>query len=150
MKEYIIDGNNLLHKMKEFSSLQKKDKQLAREKLALKLDRYFALKSVKVYIYFDGYRNIPVRTNKVKLVYSDNITADEKIRQHIERSQNPRNIILVSSDDEIKRIAHVCSAEIINSEEFAKMLLRKNTDDEEEKRIKGLDDDEFKKLFGVD
>ncbi len=44
MLHYIIDGNNLIGKIKRFSSLQKKDKQTAREKLAFYVDRYFIFK----------------------------------------------------------------------------------------------------------
>jgi predicted RNA-binding protein with PIN domain len=150
MKEYVIDGNNLIHKIGNLATLQKKDPQSSREKLALRLEGYFASKKVKVYLYFDGHENLPIRTGKVKVLYSGSRIADEGIRKHIERASNPRNIVLVSSDDEIKRLAHACSAEVIKSEEFAKLILSKNEEDEEEKRIRGLDDDEFKKLFGVD
>jgi predicted RNA-binding protein with PIN domain len=150
MKEYVIDGNNLIHKLKGLSSLQRKDKQLARESLALKIDRYFQNKKVKVYIYFDGYQNLPIKTAKIKVVYSEKYTADEKIIKHIERASNPRNIILISSDDEIKRLAQACAAEIMNSENFALLLSESKSQNEEEKRIDDLDNDEFKRLFGVD
>jgi predicted RNA-binding protein with PIN domain len=149
MKEYLIDGNNLIHKMKELYALQKKDKQLARERLALRLEGYFASKSVKVFLFFDGFANLPIKTSKVKIIYSENRTADEKIRKHIEHSSNPRNIAAVSSDAEIKRLAQACYADVVKSEDFAKFLYSKALQDEEEKKIRGMDDDEFKKLFGV-
>jgi predicted RNA-binding protein with PIN domain len=44
MKHYIIDGNNLIGKIKSFNQLQKKNKQQCREKLAFLLSRYFSKK----------------------------------------------------------------------------------------------------------
>ena len=58
MLHYIIDGNNLIGKIKHFSNIQKKDKQAAREKLALFLDRYFISKKAKVTLHFDGFENL--------------------------------------------------------------------------------------------
>jgi F0F1-type ATP synthase gamma subunit len=150
MKEYVIDGNNLLHKFKGISSRKKKDKQASRENLALVIDRYFFGKNVKVFIYYDGYQNLPIKTSKVKIIYSEQLIADDKIKKHIERASNPRNIVLVSSDDEIKRLAQACAAEVMNSEEFARLLSAKSSEDDEEKRINNLDVDEFKRLFGAD
>jgi hypothetical protein len=45
MISFIIDGNNLIGKIKSLMDLQKKDKQASREKLVLILDRYFLAKS---------------------------------------------------------------------------------------------------------
>jgi predicted RNA-binding protein with PIN domain len=148
MKEYVIDGNNLLHKLKGQPGL--KDMQTARESLSLKIDRYFLGKNVKVIIYYDGFQKLPIKTSQVKVVYSERTEADEKIKKHIEKSSNSRNIILISSDDEIKRLAQACAAGIINSESFAAMLTENKAEDDEEKRINNLDEDEFKRLFGAD
>ena len=41
IKKYIIDGNNLIGKISELWSIQKKDKQLSRVKLAKVIDQYF-------------------------------------------------------------------------------------------------------------
>ena len=60
-KTYIIDGNNLIGKVKQLNSLQKKDRQTAREKIAFMLDRYFRKKKVKVSLHFDGFQNTPVK-----------------------------------------------------------------------------------------
>jgi predicted RNA-binding protein with PIN domain len=150
MKEYIIDGNNLIHKNRMLVQLQKKDRQLSREKLAYMLDNFFISKNVKVILFYDGFENLPIKTGKTRIMYSGNSTADSKMRKYIEESNNPRNIVAVSSDDEIKKLARACGSTTINSEEFSRTISKSNKGDDEEKRINGLSNDEFKKLFGVD
>jgi len=150
MKEYIIDGNNVIHKMKQLSVIQQRDPQTARERIAHKIDNYFADKSVKVYIYFDGFENLTIKTSRVKILYSGKSSADSRIRKHIEDSGNPKNIVAVSSDAEIRRLAQACAAATVSSEEFAKIISKSEIEDEEEKRIRSLDNEEFKKLFGSD
>lgn len=150
MKEYLIDGNNLIHKISLLARLQKKQKQEPREMLAHRLDRYFHNKNVKVYLFFDGHINLPIKTSKLKIIYSENRPADVLIRKHIEDSANPRNIVAVSSDDDIKKLARACSAETMNSEDFAKFLSSGEKDNDDEKRAEGFDNEEFKRLFGAD
>jgi predicted RNA-binding protein with PIN domain len=55
MKQYIIDGNNLIGKIPSLNILQKKDKQGSREKLAFMVDNYFSQKNAKVFLHFDGH-----------------------------------------------------------------------------------------------
>jgi predicted RNA-binding protein with PIN domain len=150
MKEYVIDGNNVIHLVSSFARIQKKDKQAARERLAFRIDSYFSGKNIKVTLFYDGFGNLPIKTGKVRIVYSDKKTADSGIRRYIENSKNPKNIIAVSSDDEIRKLARACAADSMESEEFGKMILTDKDEDEEEKRIKDMDDDEFKRLFGVE
>jgi len=150
MKTYLIDGNNLIHKMKSISAQQKKDPQGTRDTLAFKIDNYFINKKVKVVLFFDGFQNVPIKTTKTKIIYSEKITADEKIRKYIKKAENHRNIVVVTSDDEIKKFAKACSCSVINSEDFETALGRQNIGDEEERRIKELNNEEFKKLFGAD
>ncbi len=151
MKHFIIDGNNLIGKMKNLHSLQRKDKQETREKLALILERFFIKKKIKVTLHFDGFANDPIKTSGIKIIYSENKTADENIKSQIEKSKKRTTLIVVSSDNNIREFARVCSCEVIKSEDFVKQILSSQSQDEEVERIKNIDDpDEFKKLFGVD
>jgi len=150
MKKYIIDGNNLIGKIHSIAILQKKDKQLSREKLAHLLDRFFAGKKVAVTLNFDGFANQKISAAKIKLVYSDNISADEKIKKQIEAEKNKRNIIVVSSDNNVRQFAKVCGCETILSEDFGKEITKSPNADDEESRIKAMDDiNTFKKIFNV-
>ncbi|MBS4036368.1 MAG: NYN domain-containing protein [Ignavibacterium sp.] len=148
MRYFIIDGNNLIGKM---PSVKSKDKNAEREKLAYILERYFFNKKVKVSLHFDGHTNLPIKVSGIKIFYSENQTADDLIKNEIERTSNRKNIILVSSDNNLKEFARVCSCEVKNSDDFGKDITSSQNNDEEENIIDSIKNiDEFKKLFGVD
>lgn len=150
MRRYIIDGNNVIGKDRELKMLQQKDPQTSREKLAFLLDRFFGKKKFKVSLHLDGHEKDKIRTSKVKLIYSDDVTADDKIRNQIENADNPKNLIVVTSDHSLADFAKVCSCTVIKSEDFLREL-NEETDKRTETEIqKEIDDDEIKKLFGVD
>ena len=149
MKIIIIDGNNVIGKDKVLMRIQKKDKQLAREKLALMLDNAYISTKNKIYLHFDGFKNIPIKTSKVKIIYSDKKTADDMIRRQIEHADNPKNITLISSDNSLGEFARVCRCKVIKSEDYLKEL-NKNKKDEEKSKIDSMNNvEEFKKIFGV-
>ena len=150
MKKYIIDGNNLIGKIRSLGNLQKKDKQASREKLAHLVERYFSNKKVEVILNFDGFANQKISVSKIKLVYSDKISADEKIKKQIEAESNKRNVVVISSDNNVREFAQVCGCEIISSEDFGKEITKSQNADDEDSRIKAMDDiNTFKKLFDV-
>ncbi len=148
MKHYIIDGNNVIMKSKILKSLQKKDKQSSREILAFKIEEYFRSKKVKISLHYDGYKNLPIKTFKTKIVYGENKIADDRIKKEIENSKNPKNIILVSSDNNLKEFAHVCGCSVLTSEHFVEQIYKSADNDEEKRKIDSMNDVElFKKLF---
>ena len=147
IKHYIIDGNNLIGKIKSIWELQKKDKQASREKLAFVLDRYFAKKKLKVSLHYDGFAADAIRTSKVKLFYSDNKTADSKIKIEIDQSKNSKLIAVVSSDNSVQQYAKLNSCKVISSEMFGKEIYKKEDADREEELIKQIDNDELLRLF---
>ncbi len=150
MKLYIIDGNNLIGKISAIKNLQKKDKQKSREKLAFIVDNYFSNKKSKVYLHFDGHPNAAIKINNAKIIYSENVSADIKIKNQVGKSKNPRNLIVVTSDKNLAEYARVCSSTVIKSEDFATKILHRKNDDEEKRKINSMSNtDEFKKLFGV-
>lgn len=151
MKHYIIDGNNLIGKIKSLHKMQQSDKQRSREKLSFMIDNYFHEKKAKVTIHFDGFAKQPIKLTYANIIYSDNNSADSKIKKQIEMSNNRRIITVVTSDNNLREYARVCSASVLKSEEFAKKLLHKNVNDEED-RINQMKNntEEFKKMFGVD
>ncbi len=146
-RKYIIDGNNLMGKIPEYRGL---DKQVQREKLAYKLERYFYDKKVQVSLHFDGFQNTPIRARGLKITYSENKIADDKIRDEISYAKNPKLIILVSSDHALMDFAKKNSCTIITSEAFNREMNKPEKIDDEENIIKGIDNDEFKKLFGIE
>ena len=150
MKKYIIDGNNLIGKIRLLSILQSKDKQASREKLAFLIDRYFANKKIEVTLHLDGFANEKINTSRIKLIYSNEISADEKIKKQIEAAGNKRNTTVVSSDNNVREFAKVCGCACVLSEDFAQEFTKGDDADDEESRIKAMEDiNTFKKIFNV-
>jgi len=149
MQEYIIDGNNLIGKIKSLSTLKKKDKQSPREKLAFMIHDYFHDKKIKIYLHFDGFPNLPINVPGIKIIYSEKLSADEKIKQQIGISKTYKNITLVSSDNNLREFAKVCGCSVLSSEEFLQHLSKNQMLTEEQTRIDSISNDEIKKLFDI-
>jgi len=148
MKHYIIDGNNLLHKIKSLKTILSKDKQSPRERLAFMVERFSFGKNIKVSLHYDGFERMPIRTSNTKIYYSDKKAADEDIRNEIESSKNRRNLIVVTSDDALREFARKCGCVSLLSEDFAVMLKPKDDSDDEKKRIESIGNNEyFKNIF---
>ena len=146
-RKYIIDGNNLIGKIPELHGL---DKQVLRAKLAFILERFFYNKKVNVSLHFDGFANAQIRARGLKIIYSENRIADDKIRDEISYAKNPKLITLVSSDNALRDFAKKNSCTIISSEEFNREMNKPANVNDEEKLIKGIDNEEMKKLFGIE
>jgi predicted RNA-binding protein with PIN domain len=87
----------------------------------------------------------------MKIIYSENQTADEKIKKQISQSKSPRNIMVVTSDSNLAQFAKVCSSVVVSSEQFSSEMSKTNSGLDEESIIKQIDNvEEFKKLFGID
>ena len=150
MLHYIIDGNNLIGKIGILQTLQKKNKQSSREKLAFILESYFAGKrNNKVSLHYDGFEGQTIRVQNIKIIYSAERIADDEIKSQIEHEKNRRNVIVVSSDLNLKEFARVCGCAWRSCEDFSKDIINRSPDDEEKKRQDELSNDEFKKLFGA-
>jgi hypothetical protein len=150
IKQYIIDGNNLIGKIASIWILQQRDKQASRERLAYIVDRYFSQRELDVTLHFDGYKNQPINTQNINIKYSGSRTADELIKKEIMNSKNPRTICVVSSDQNLIQFARVCECVAENSENFAADLSYKREPDEEQKKIDEIDNNEIKKVFDVE
>ncbi len=139
MIHYIIDGNNLIGKIKAFKQLQVKDKQSSREKLVSYLNKYFAGKKLKLTLHFDGHPNFAIPLSKGRIVYSESRTSDCLIREEIDYSKNPKLITLVSSDHSLINYARANSCSIIKSEDFNKEIEKSYQTNEETEKVKQLE-----------
>ncbi|MGB5287609.1 MAG: NYN domain-containing protein, partial [Ignavibacteriaceae bacterium] len=103
-----------------------------------------------VTMHFDGHLNEAIKVSGIKIKYSGGKTADDKIKIEIEKSKNPKNIIVVTSDNNVAEFARVCRCQVIKSEEFSKKLFTRSSSDDEQSRIEEINNsEEFKKLFGA-
>ena len=150
MKHFIIDGNNLIGKIESLKRLHKKDNQQSRVKLAFMLESYFSKKKAYVELFFDGFEKEKIKISGIKMFYSDASTADDLIRKRIEKSTNPKNLNVITSDRSLSEFAKVCGSRVISSEEYAQQITSHPEIDEEKLKIDELkNSDEFKKLFGI-
>jgi len=149
-KTYIIDGNNLIGKIPQLWRMQKKDKQSSRSGLVFQLEIYFHQKKIRVSLHFDGFQNEVIRGKGIKITYSNNTSADNKIKDEISLYNNPKLITVVSSDLNVQDFARVNSCSIIKSEQFAREMDKKEVIEDEEQIISEIDNDEMKKLFGIE
>lgn len=148
--KYFIDGNNLIGKIKDLKHLQKKEGQLARERLVFLLDRFLASKKFETTVYFDGFQKDAIKSHNLRIIYSDYKLADELIKRDISNATNRKKITVVSSDGSVTEFARVCSCNTVSSEMFAKkMLSEKENFSEKQAELSRNELDEFKKLFGV-
>lgn len=147
MNHYIIDGNNLIGKIKSLSAANKKDKQSSREGLVSLLNGFFVGKKCNLTLHLDGHANTPLYLSKGKIIYSEKRASDYFIRQEIDNSKNKKQIILVSSDHSLINYAKVNSSVVILSEEFSKQLQTRGEINQESRAVKQL---ESEKNFFLD
>ena len=119
--QYIIDGYNIInHPL--FKENQKiiKDSRAALLKI-IKTKRLCGSPRNKVIIVFDGYPQTDKLEDAIgdlEVIFSRNNSADEKIKKMVENCANPKNIIVVSDDKEIKFFIRTCGARPMSAEEF--------------------------------
>jgi len=116
---YIIDGNNLIGSSPDIS-LEDKD---ARKKIIYILKKYQEVKKNNIIVAFDGEPDIILNRenlkNKFTVIYPKyGNSADDEIKKIIDNYTNYKDVILVSSDMELKTYARKKGARTINSIEF--------------------------------
>lgn len=122
LKEYVIDGNNLIGKVASLKAVQKNNPQLSREKLVNMLLRYFIQKRCKAFLFFDGFEKDKIASGDVRIIYSNKKDADSIIKEHINHSKNPKHLIIVSSDGSVAGYARKNACQVISAEEFGREL----------------------------
>jgi predicted RNA-binding protein with PIN domain len=151
LKHYIIDGNNLIGKDAFLSKIQRADKQNARRQVVALLETFARSKKIKISLHFDGFPDESTKSNIFQINFSFKKTADYFIKKEIDIRANKSDIIVVTSDSNIIQYAKVSGCSSILSEQFIAELKPGKPQDDEEERIKQLNNiSEFKKLFGVD
>lgn len=116
---YIIDGNNLIGSTRDIS-LDDKD---AREKIINLIRKFQESKNTKITVVFDGepsgglVKN-PVSTKLTVVFPHYGNTADDEIKRILSGYHQINDVIMVSSDRELKKFAKEKGAKTRNSIEF--------------------------------
>jgi len=116
---YIIDGNNLIGSTRDIA-LDDKD---AREKIVTLIRKFQESKNTKVTVVFDGEPSGGLVKNhasaKLTVVFPHyGNTADDEIKRILSGYHQINDVILVSSDRELKKFAKEKGAKTRNSIEF--------------------------------
>lgn len=149
MNHYIIDGNNLIGKIKSLKELQKRNKQGSREGLVNMLNNYFAGNKIKATLHLDGHPNTALNFSKGRIIYSEKKSSDSIICEEIDNSKNPKLITVVSSDHRIINYARANSSASIKSEDFYREIKKSYEKNDEQERLKQLEKEKdfFVNLF---
>ncbi|HAY33480.1 MAG TPA: NYN domain-containing protein [Ignavibacteria bacterium] len=116
-KIVLIDGNNVIHKSPALKQLFAKDKNAARRSLIEKVKTRIG-RGNSVEFYFDGHSD----SKSSGIFFSGNKTADELIRSRIEKTEDHKNMTVVSSDTFITGLAKACGCAVRSSAEFLQSL----------------------------
>lgn len=125
-KQVLIDGYNLLGKMKGGAGLSEKSFEQDREALIRRLSRYAQRGGCAVTVVFDAWkqkgqlRQVAHREG-VTVMYSEGGEKADQVIQQLVRSEG-KDLAVVSSDHEILAVAKAHGAFTIRSEEFAHRL----------------------------
>jgi len=128
MKKYIIDGYNLL-KSPAFNIPLNLDLENQRNHLIRMIRSYAQFEHCQVAIIFDN----SIKGNdkvsgdgRVQIQFTKpSMEADELIKIMIRKSNNPRNLIVVSSDRAIQYAAKDHGALVLSSEDYWRLLDKK-------------------------
>ncbi len=121
--EYIIDGLNVIKtsfiRKYELISFEK-----GREFLIYILERYKRKHPyIEFTIVFDGYcQNFNLYSSKLRIVFSNEISADEKIRKILENKKNRKDIFVVSDDKEVQQFTKIFGGVSLGVNEFLNIV----------------------------
>lgn len=116
---YVIDGYNIIHHP-AFSKSSNKVRIPPQELLRLIRTKRLCGKN-RATVVFDGYppaQEAVHGDDEIGVVFSKDHSADEKIKILVERARNPKNIVVVSDDNEVKFIAKALGAKVLGVEQF--------------------------------
>ena len=116
---YIIDGNNLIGSAPDFSLADPE----SRGKMVSFIKKFQESKNTKITVVFDGEPQGSELKNpinaKLTVVYPRyGLTADDEIKRILDNYQQLKEVILVTTDRELKKYAKEKGARTINSIEF--------------------------------
>ena len=116
---FIIDGYNLIKQTRLLNKINLEDSREALFRF-LAVQRPQGSRSNKVTVVFDGKEgNFYSRhTPFIEVFFAQGQSADDKIKQLVEKATNPRNVVVVTNDREIQVFAKQHNAQVRPVEEF--------------------------------
>ena len=153
--QIVVDGYNLLLRNRKKSTYTEAALERMREELIQKAVTFAAGKNIRIILVFDGQSGIPLesesRTGKIKVLFSrPPENADTVIKSIIQRHRQPREILVVTSDQPLARFARSCRCQLLSSEAWWGKLTEAQADAQDERYGHGRDLDlaAWLKIFG--
>ena len=117
---YIIDGFNLVHRIKSLKSSVEPHCSLIRY---IRMNKLTGSRNNKVVIVFDGSFNLAASQEKgdYELVFSQSLSADELIHKKLKSLSNKSQVLVVSDDREIRDFTKREGARSLRIHEFVKI-----------------------------
>jgi predicted RNA-binding protein with PIN domain len=124
MKQYFIDGNNVIHKSSFLKQKFSQSPEIACNSLLAMIDTAFdKYSSYRFKVFFDGFNTgIVSPSHRIQTKNSGAKTADENLKKSISAIKSPANKIVVTSDTEVHNFARVHGVAVITSEEFLRQI----------------------------
>ncbi|MBU0633942.1 MAG: NYN domain-containing protein [Candidatus Omnitrophica bacterium] len=124
---YIIDGYNAVYKI---DSLKDNSLRNKRDALIGLIERHEPQGSLRneVTVVFDGKPEVSGCEHKgqINVLFSKNESADEKIKKIVEKSSNPKRIVIVSDDRQVIYYCRSLGAKVKSVAEFFGFGHKKN------------------------
>jgi len=122
--QYIIDGYNTInHPLFARINRKTRDNRIALLEF-IKIKRLTGSAKNRITLVFDGYpdTHTPVSEqtddNNIDIIFARKETADERIKKIVQDSCNPKTIVVVSDDKEIKFFVKAFGVRVLSVEEF--------------------------------
>lgn len=118
--QYILDGYNLIRHNLLQAHLKGSDQKLALVHLIRRL-RLCGSEKNKVRVVFDGFplqKDSPCHDAQCEFLYAQDESADARIKRMVESAGQPRNVIVVSDDNELRFSVRLAGARTLKVEEF--------------------------------
>ncbi|HKJ45324.1 MAG TPA: NYN domain-containing protein [Balneolales bacterium] len=122
-KQWLIDGNNLMHQLPDLSGKNLNSSDENRFQVANKVNHACRIKNTQAKIIYDGPKgSIPINFKKISVVYSNDRKADELIFRHIEKKDANLRWIVVTDDREIISRAKKFGVNVLSIKAFRNFL----------------------------
>ncbi len=119
--QYIIDGYNVITHSRFTQQLPVRpgDSRVALLE-SIRTNRLSGSPNNRVTVIFDGYPDTAALkgANDIRVIFTQEESADERIKKIVEGSAVPKATVVVSDDKEIKFIVRACGARCMGVEEF--------------------------------
>lgn len=116
-KKTYIDGYNVLRKLTRFERMMRSSGDAARRGF-VEFVRARSRNKGHVTVVFDGNGMAVGGGPNLSAVFSQTRTADSWIRMQLELERQPRAVLVVSSDNEVRAHALACGADVQSAQEF--------------------------------